>query len=498
MRVLVAFDKFKHALTATDACALTAAALRAAQPGWTIDTCPLADGGEGFCEILTRAAGGELRTLTVTGPRGDPTLARFGLVPLAHIPAAARALLTLPEPPAPPTASVSAPNLVAVIEMAQASGLDLLPPDRRDPWHATTTGTGELLLAAHAAGARALLLGIGGSATHDLGLGALTALGLRALDSAGAPVPIPAPVHWPAIVRLEGRLPPDLPPVRIACDVGNPLLGPAGAAAIYGPQKGLARSRIQELDDASARLAAQLLAHFGRPASFPSVPGAGAAGGIAFGFLCATSGSRLVPGSDLVSAWLDLDARLAASDLVITGEGCFDDSSFSGKGPGALLARACQLGKPVRVFAGRLAFTAPPSAPGCRFHAITPAGQPLDEALRAAPALLTAAVRATFGALNAPHPLRLRAFPRPFAAKIPAPGHSVSTPLRSVPTFLRACPASPAFSRFSCSSRSSLLFSDLPPADPPLRLPNPRPPAPSPAPSPNPSRSRRPFLIPSP
>jgi len=388
MRVLVAFDKFKHSLTATDACALTATALRATQPGWTIDTCPLADGGEGFCEILTRAAGGELRTLTVTGPRGTPTLAHFGLVPLAKIPTAARALLALPEP--------LAPDFVAIVEMAQTSGLDLLPTDRRDPWHATTTGTGELILAAHSAGARAILLGVGGSATHDLGLGALTALGLRALDATGAPVPIPSPAHWPSIARLDEHLPADLPPIRIACDVSNPLLGPSGAAAIYGPQKGLARSRIQELDSSSARLAGQLLAHFGRPADLPATPGAGAAGGIAFGFLCAAPDARLIPGSDLVSAWLDLDARLAAADLVITGEGCFDDSSLSGKGPGALLARARQLGKPVHVFAGRLALTTPPAESGCHCHAITPADQPESLALRSAAANLTRAVTTEF------------------------------------------------------------------------------------------------------
>ena len=384
MRVLIAFDKFKHSLSAPQACDLAASALRDVRPDWSIDLCPLTDGGEGFCEILTHAAGGTFQTVTVTGPRGDPVAARFGLVSPDKIPVAARVLLALPANPAP--------GPIALVEMAQASGLALLAPGRRDPWHATSVGTGELIRAAHDAGARAILLGVGGSATHDLGLGALAALGLRFLTADGLPLPSPTPDRWPEITRIDGQLPHDLPPIRIACDVANPLLGPNGAAAVYGPQKGLTPDRILELDNASARLARLLAGHAGRPDDLADTPGAGAAGGIAFGFLCAAD-ARLVPGSDLVSAWLDLDARLAAADLVITGEGRFDASSLSGKGPGALLARARSLGKPVQVFAGQIAV--PPSE-GCRFHAITPESHPQDRALREAAPNLVRTLKTVF------------------------------------------------------------------------------------------------------
>ena len=384
MRILIAFDKFKHSLSAPQACELAASALRDLQPGWSLDLCPLTDGGEGFCEILTHAVGGTFRTVTATGPRGDPVNARFGLVSLDKIPAAARALLAMPDraPPGP----------VALVEMAQASGLALIPPDRRNPWQTTSAGTGELIRAAHAAGARAILLGIGGSATHDLGLGALGALGLRFLTADGHLLPSPTPDHWPEIARIDGQLPCDLPPIRIACDVANPLLGPDGAATVYGPQKGLTSARILELDNASARIVDLLAGHTGRSGDLATTPGAGAAGGIAFGFLCAAD-ARLVPGSDLVSAWLDLDARLAAADLVITGEGRFDASSLSGKGPGARLARARSLGKPVHVFAGQIAV---PPADGCQLHAITPASHAQDRALREAAANLVRAVKTVF------------------------------------------------------------------------------------------------------
>ncbi|MDF3056930.1 MAG: glycerate kinase [Rariglobus sp.] len=384
MRVLIAFDKFKHCLSATRACELTATTLRTLQPDWSVDLCPLTDGGEGFCEILTRAGGGSLHAITVTGPRGDPVDACFGLVPFENIPPAARALLSLP--------ACSATGMVALVEMAQASGLGLLPPERRDPWHATTRGTGELIRAAHAAGARTILLGVGGSATHDLGAGALAALGLRFLNAGEHPLANPTPARWPEIIRVDGHLPDDLPPIRIACDVANPLLGPGGAAAVYGPQKGLATSRIQELDNASARLAGLLIAQAGAPAGLAATPGSGAAGGIAFGFLCSAR-ALLVPGSDLVSAWLDLDARLAAAGMVITGEGRFDESSLSGKGPGALVVRARNHGKPAHVFAGRIAV---PPVDGCTLHGITPVSHTHDQALREATPNLIRALQTVF------------------------------------------------------------------------------------------------------
>lgn len=385
MRTVIAFDKFKHCLGAVQACEITAAALRGMHPEWSLDLCPLTDGGEGFCEILTRAAGGALHTARVHGPRGEPVVARFGLVQPDAIPAAALTLLALP--------ADRARGPLAVVEMAQASGLDLLAPDQRDPWLATTFGTGELLRAAHSAGASAILLGVGGSATHDLGAGALAALGLRFLDRNHQSITPPIPSRWPEITRIGGQLPADLPPIRIACDVANPLLGPQGAAAIYGPQKGLVATRIQEMDNASGHLARMLITHASAVPGLTETPGAGAAGGTAFGFLCSAA-ARLVPGSDLVAAWLDLDVRLAAADIVITGEGRFDESSLSGKGPGAVLARARGFKKRAHVFAGRID-VAP--VEGCEFHAITPASHALEQAFREAAPNLTRAVQRVFG-----------------------------------------------------------------------------------------------------
>ncbi|MSU67566.1 MAG: glycerate kinase [Opitutia bacterium] len=411
MHVLLAFDKFKDSLTAPHACQLTAAALRERHPDWTLDLCPLADGGEGFCEILTRAAGGTVETHTVTGPRGTPTPATIGFVPLANIPSPARTLLSLDLG----HWSLDIPPTVAVVEMATASGLALLAPDQRDPWHTTTLGTGELIrLAAARPGVAAILLGVGGSATSDLGLGALAALGLTFHSADDAPVSPPIPAHWTRVVHLTGCLslprpqtpnpvpfpsrpvssgssPTDpLPPIRIACDVTNPLLGPRGAAATYGPQKGLRPADLARLDHECARLALLLCAHTGRPNALMDLPGAGAAGGISFGLMAAAD-AKLLPGFDLVSAWLDLEHKLAAADLVITGEGRFDDTSLTGKGPGAVAARALALGKPVHVFAGAVSTLTPRAH--LTLHAITPAGTPLAQALRAAPDLLTAAVR---------------------------------------------------------------------------------------------------------
>jgi glycerate kinase len=388
MRVLLAFDKFKDSLTAPAACEIAATALAGSHPDWELDPCPLADGGEGFCDILTRAAGGEIETHPVTGPRGARVAATIGLVPLARIPPAARALLAIDDPR---PGAEGTDGRLAVIEMASASGLALLAPDQRDPWHATTLGTGELLRLAARPGVAAIVLGVGGSATSELGLGALAALGIEFRTATGGLVMPPIPARWDQIARLTGRLAPGLPPIRIACDVTNPLLGPRGAAAVYGPQKGLRPEDFSRLDHAAARLALMLCAHCGQPDSLMDTPGTGAAGGISFGLMVAAK-ARLLPGFDLVTAWLDLERRVAAADIVITGEGRFDDSSLSGKGPGAVAARALALGKRVHVFAGQVAGTAPA---GLSLHAITPAGTPIEDALRTAPALLAAAVQRT-------------------------------------------------------------------------------------------------------
>lgn len=387
MRVLLAFDKFKDSLTAHDACAFAAAGLRERHRDWIVDACPLSDGGEGFSEILTVAVRGEVVGSSVSGPRGNAVQASIGLVPIDRIPVAARALL-----PPPPDRPHGTPT-IAIIDMASASGLALLDPKDRDPWETTTVGTGKLIRTATELGVAGILLGVGGSATHDLGLGALAALGLEFQSARGEIVFPPIPARWREIDRIAGRVSPPVPPIRIACDVSNPLLGPRGAAATYGPQKGLRAADLPRLDLESARLAALLCSFCKQPDSLREIPGAGAAGGISFG-LMAAAGAQLIPGFDLVSAWLDLDARLAAADIVITGEGRFDDSSLNGKGPGAVAARALELGKQVHVFAGTANAVRAPAQ--LALHSITPAGVPLDQALREASLYLTQSVRDAF------------------------------------------------------------------------------------------------------
>ncbi|MBX3737779.1 MAG: glycerate kinase [Candidatus Didemnitutus sp.] len=374
MRALVAFDKFKDSLDAAAACRIAAEALRSARPDWQIELCPLADGGDGFAEILTRAAGGELRRVTVTGPLGTPVEAQFGL---AEAPAAARPLVGA--------------GKIALIEMAQASGLALVPPAQRNPWRTTTRGTGELILAAARENVSAIVLGVGGSATHDAGLGALAALGLTARAADGAAIENPIPETWAALAKIDGRIATPLPPLYVATDVTNPLMGTFGAASVYAPQKGLLEEDFTRLEYMTGRVAAMLCTLAGKHPLLCETPGCGAAGGLAFGLHCAAD-ATLLRGFDLVSAWLGLDTRLATADIVITGEGRFDASSLAGKAAGEIARRALALGKRVHVFAGAVA--TPPE--GFLAHSITPSGTDLATALRGAPENLAAAVRDAF------------------------------------------------------------------------------------------------------
>jgi glycerate kinase len=383
MRVLVAFDKFKDSITAPQACGITADAITSVRGGWQLDECPLTDGGEGFADILTRAAEGSLRRVEVTGPRGAPVTAAFGLVSVNEIPEAARAMLG--------PAMGRPEGFVAVVEMASASGLALLPLEMRDLKLASSVGTGQLLRAAAAAGARAILLGVGGSATHDLGLGALAPLGIRYAGAAGEALDPIVPGDWAFLREISGRIPDGFPPIVIACDVENPLLGRQGALSVYGPQKGLKPADAAQLEGETTLVAARICKYFEKPEELCSRPGSGAAGGIAFGLMAAAN-ARLLPGFDFVASWIDLDDRLSAADMVITGEGRFDESSLSGKGPGTIVRRALAQGKLVHVFAGEVTLTR--KIPGILTHAISPDGMPLVKALADAPTLLSAAVRA--------------------------------------------------------------------------------------------------------
>jgi glycerate kinase len=389
---LCAFDKFKGALGAELASELAAEVVGRERPGWSVDVAPLTDGGDGFCTILTAAAGGQLHEVCVTRPlferaprseppravsRAAPLRALVGLVELGELPPSVVRLLGL-------GAGVAR---IAVLEMASASGLALVRRDRQDVFWSSSFGTGELLLAAHALGADAIVLGVGGSATSDLGLGALHALGLRFLSEGGVDLGAPVPALWSSIASIRGRIHPRLPPLFIACDVDNPTFGPRGAAAVYGPQKGLSAEALPRFEAEAQRIAALLCQALSADPGLVEVPGAGAAGGIAFGLMAAT-GARLVPGYELVSAWLGLEERVLAADWVLTGEGRFDASSWAGKGPGALALAAQRLGRRAVVFAGTITSGAADAAPEAgsssyELVAISDASLPLEQVLAA-------------------------------------------------------------------------------------------------------------------
>jgi glycerate kinase len=319
LRVVVAPDSFKGTLGAAEAADALAAGWRAQRPDDDVLTLPLADGGEGTLDALGHDLPGSCwRSQQVSGPDGRPVEATWLLLP----------------------------DGTAVVEMARAAGLPLL--DRPDPLGATTRGLGELLAAAVAApDVTRVMLTLGGSATTDGGTGALTALGARFLDDDGAELPPGGgPLARLARVDLSGLVPP--PPGGVQClvDVTAPLLGPLGAAGQFGPQKGASPDQVAELDAALARLAEVL-------GGDPGTPGAGAAGGTAFGFATCW-GAQFVSGAAAVATAAGLDDALRGADLVVTGEGSFDDQSLRGKVVGDLVARAGACGVPVTVVAGRV------------------------------------------------------------------------------------------------------------------------------------------------
>ncbi|MCC5839195.1 MAG: glycerate kinase [Opitutales bacterium] len=396
MHALLAFDKFKHSMTAAEACAAAADSLRLAQPAWNLQTVPLTDGGEGFAEILTRTLGGDLHFLTVTDALFRPKEAVFGIVPYEHVPVAARERLRLP-----------GCARLAVVEMAQAAGIEGLDESERDPWSASTFGVGELLKAAIEAGADAILLGVGGSATNDLGVGALEALGVIAYGHDLQPRCRLTPQTWKDVASLGGLYNvSNFPPVRIACDVDNPLTGERGATAVFGPQKGLRADDFVSLERAVNKMADRLLGLCGVPeeafAERKAAAGSGAAGGIGFGLSCALPDVAYISGFPLFADWCDLQTALRGADWILTGEGRFDASSLGGKGPSAILAMA-GAGTRVKVFAGSVdeALRRDPPAPlsPADIIAISPPDLPLAQALREAPDRLAAAVKAAFSHL---------------------------------------------------------------------------------------------------
>ncbi|MBF8174029.1 glycerate kinase [Streptomyces olivaceus] len=329
--MLVAADKFKGSLTAVEVAERVAAGLRRVVPDVRVEALPVADGGDGTVAAAV-AAGFERREVRVAGPLGAEVTAAYALR-----------------------------EGTAVVEMAEASGLHRLPGGVLAPLTASTRGSGELLRAALDAGARTIVFGVGGSATTDGGAGMLAALGARFLDADGRPVaPGGGGLARLASADLSG-LDPRLADVELvlASDVDNPLTGPKGAPAVYGPQKGASPDDVRALDAALGHFAKVLEGTEGvgaRAAGYAASPGAGAAGGIGFGAMLL--GARFRPGIEVMLDVLGFAPALERADLVITGEGSLDEQTLHGKAPAGVAAAARAAGKEVVAVCGRLALPA--------------------------------------------------------------------------------------------------------------------------------------------
>jgi glycerate 2-kinase len=323
MNILVACDSFKDALPADAVCAAIARGLKQSHALATVTEMPLSDGGEGLLDVLGRALELSWIEKQVADPLGRPVTGRYGL---------------------------SADGVTAVVEMARASGLQLLTLDERDPRKTSTFGTGELLADAKAHGARHILLAIGGSATNDAGIGAAAALGWRFLDTAGKDVPLDGS-HMKDVARLVPA-PAPFEKVEVLCDVTNPLYGPRGAAWIYGRQKGGTDPVLAELDDGLKHIAEVVKTQLGRDVA--DMPGAGAAGGLGYGAV-AFLGAELRRGIEIVLDITGFDDAAARADLIITGEGHLDGQSAQGKLIQGLCGRAGKT--PVIALCGKLSAT---------------------------------------------------------------------------------------------------------------------------------------------
>ena len=366
MRIVVAPQAFKESLSAREAAGAIARGVRRAFPSAEIVLLPVADGGDDTLETLVETTGGEYQEAQVTGPVGEQVRARWGVL---------------------------GDGVTAVVEAAQACGMARIPPHyARDPSRTTTRGVGELVRHALDRGHRSIIVGVGGSATNDGGAGMAQALGVRLLDRRGREV---GP-GGAALAELESIDPSGRDPriaeatVTVAVDVSNPLCGPQGAAATYGPQKGATPEMVELLDGALARMADVVLRDLGLEVR--DLSGAGAAGGMGAG-LVAFLGAELRPGADLVCEAVELERHVEGADLVIVGEGRLDWQTAFNKAPFAVARRARLRGVPVLALVGSL-------GPGHeklaehgldRVRAISPPGMPREEALAAAALLLEAA-----------------------------------------------------------------------------------------------------------
>jgi glycerate kinase len=327
MKIILAPDSFKGSLTARQVCMAMATGIRRFLPEAEIIEVPMADGGEGTLETIMASTHGKRITKTVTGPLGDPVNAPFGILPDGQ---------------------------TAIIEMAAASGLTLVANDKRDPSIASSFGTGQLIKAAMDAGCRKIIIGIGGSATNDGGVGIAQALGYRFLDSHGKPLsPGGKALQYLAKIDTSDKDPrlTDLQ-VDVICDVTNPLTGDNGASLVYGPQKGATYEEALLLDQALANLAERIVTDLHLNVS--QLAGGGAAGGAGAG-LVAFLGAKLKNGVSLIADLLNLALLLEDADLVITGEGSIDQQTQFGKVPLGVARYAKRFAVPVFAIAGNVA-----------------------------------------------------------------------------------------------------------------------------------------------
>lgn len=327
MRAVVAMDSFKGSLSSLEAGNAVKRALERAIPTARAEVCPVADGGEGTVEALYRGLGGELVSLWVTGPCFEPVEGRYCILPDGN---------------------------TAVVEIASAAGLALVPMEKRDPRYTTTLGVGQLIADGIGRGCRRFVIGLGGSATNDGGVGMLSALGFEFLDGAGSAVsPTAAGLGGLASVSSNG-VPEEVfqCTFRLACDVTNPLCGDLGCSAVFAPQKGASPEAVAMMDADLERYAVLAESFTGKKAGNAS--GAGAAGGLGFAFMCFL-GATAERGIDIVINETGLEKKLSEADLVITGEGRLDGQTVMGKAPVGIARAAKRFSKPVIAFAGGVA-----------------------------------------------------------------------------------------------------------------------------------------------
>jgi glycerate kinase len=327
MKIVVAMDSFKGSLTAERACTVVAESIASVVPAAEIVIKRMADGGEGTAQAMLAAGNGQWIEKMVTGPLpGMRVCAGFAWF---------------------------AYEKLAVVEMATSSGLQLLPPQRRNPLKTTTYGAGQLMTAAMDYGAQRILLAVGGSATVDGGTGAATAMGWKFLGKDGKEVGL----GGGRLIQIDTIIPPPYPsrvPIEVLCDVDNPLCGEQGAAKVYGPQKGATQEMVEVLEAGLEHLAELVQKQLGRDVR--NLPGAGAAGGLAAGAV-AFMGAKLVRGIETVISWSRLGQDIAGADWVITGEGCFDRQSLRGKVVSGVARAAKNAGAKVAVLAGQVLLT---------------------------------------------------------------------------------------------------------------------------------------------